>query len=65
MVQFCYELFGETKSSGITEMIIEKFVLFSLQRYSSSVVGKCINTYWTDKSYVGKLKDALTNEGII
>lgn len=60
VVQFCYELFGEAKSSGITQMILEKFHQFSLHRYSSSVVWRCINTYWTDKSYVAKLKDCLT-----
>jgi hypothetical protein len=61
VVQFCYELFGESRSSGITEMIIEKFVQFSLQKYSSSVVSKCINVYWTDHSYAGRLKDSLKN----
>lgn len=61
VVQFCYELFGEAKSSGITEMIIEKFVQFSLQKYSSSVVSKCINIYWTNQQYAVRLKDCLKN----
>ena len=44
VVQFCYELFGETKSSGITEMILEKFAQFSIQKYSSSVILKCLRS---------------------
>ena len=64
VIQFCYEYFGEVKSSGITEMIIEKFVQFSLQKYSSSVVSKCISTYWKDKNCALKLKEVLKPEGI-
>lgn len=45
-------------------MILEKFSAFSVQKYSSSVVLKCINTYWTDKAYVNKLKDTLKSDGI-
>lgn len=65
VIQFCYELFGESKSSGITEMIIEKFVQFSLQKYSSSVVSKCLATYWKDKSYPSKIKEVLKIDGVI
>ena len=65
VVQFCYELFGEAKSSGITEMILERFSAFSLQKYSSSVLLKCINTYWTDRAYLHRLKDTLKSDGIL
>lgn len=65
VVQFCYETLGESKSSAITENIIERFVPLSLQKYSASVILKCINIYWTDHSYVDRLKDSLRPDGIL
>jgi hypothetical protein len=65
IIQFCYELFGEDKSTGITEMIIERFQQFSLQKYSSSVVYKCLASYWTKSSTYARLKQALTPDAII
>lgn len=46
-------------------MIIEKFVQFSLQKYSSSVVSKCLATYWKDKSYPAKIKEVLKIDGVL
>ena len=48
IVQFCYELFGSQKSAGITELILVRFAQFSMQKYSSSVVLKCVAQYWDD-----------------
>ena len=46
-------------------MIIERFSQFSLQKYSSSVVYKCISTYWTNDKIFIRLKQTLTVDGII
>jgi len=49
IIQFCYEMFGEEKCHRITDIIIERFFQFSIQKYSGNVVFKCINSYWTKK----------------
>jgi membrane protein involved in colicin uptake len=46
-------------------MILEKFAQFSIQKYSSSVIMKCISNYWKDRSYINKLRDVLKPDGII
>jgi hypothetical protein len=50
---------------AITERIIDKFTQFSLQKYSSAVIFKCINTYWTNKDTLLRLKNALNSDAII
>lgn len=62
IIQFCYELFGEEKCGGITERIIDKILQFSLQKYSSAVIFKCISTFWLSKDNLNKLKNALTSD---
>jgi hypothetical protein len=65
IIQFCYELFGEDKCAGITEMITERFPQFAIQKYSSSVVYKCVSCYWVKKESFNRLKQTLTPESII
>jgi len=65
VLQFCYELFGQEKCVAITERIIDKFTQFSLQKYSSAVIFKCINTYWTSKDSLMRLKNVLNSDAII
>lgn len=42
VVQFCYEYFGSERCVRITEMIFDRFPQYSMQKYSSSVVLKCV-----------------------
>jgi hypothetical protein len=42
VVQFCYEYFGSERCARITEMIIDRFPQYSMQKYSGSVVLKCV-----------------------
>jgi hypothetical protein len=65
VLQFCYEHFGEEKCGAITDRIIDKFTQFSLQKYSSAVIFKCINTYWTNKETLMRLKNTLNSDAII
>ena len=61
IIQFCFELFGEEKCGAITERIIDKFLQFSLQKYSSAVLFKCISQYWTSKDTLSRLKNGLSH----
>lgn len=65
VLQFCYELFGQDMCVAITERIIDKFTQFSLQKYSSAVIFKCINSYWTNKDTLLRLKNALNADCIM
>lgn len=62
IIQFCYEFFGEDKCAAITERIIDRILQFSLQKYSSAVVFKCVGSYWSQKDTLNRLKNALSNE---
>lgn len=42
VVQFCYEYFGPERCMRITEMIIDRFAQYSMQKYSGSVVLRCV-----------------------
>jgi len=46
-------------------MIIERFPQFSLQKYSSSVVLKCISSFWNQKESLNRLKQALNADAIV
>jgi hypothetical protein len=52
VVQFCYEFFGSERCLRVTEMILERFPQFSIQKYSSSVVLKCVEGYWGNKDII-------------
>jgi hypothetical protein len=65
VVQFCYEFIGGDKSLRITEMIIERFPQFSIQKYSGNVVLKCVDSYWTNRDTVEKLKYSLNANSIL
>lgn len=56
VIQFCYELFDLEKCAGITERILSKFYHYSMGKFASNVLLKCISTYWTDKRVFQSLK---------
>jgi len=56
VIQFCYELFDEEKCSGITERILLQFLHYATGKYSTSVLLKCISTYWTDRRVYQSLR---------
>jgi hypothetical protein len=62
IIQFCFDFFGEDKCEAITERIMNKFLPFSLQKYSNAVICKCVTIYWTNKATLDRLRNALTNE---
>jgi hypothetical protein len=41
-----------------------KFLPFSLQKYSSAVIYKCVASFWIQKDTINLLRNALTNEVI-
>ena len=43
VVQFVYECLGEYYCVGITEMILKRFIRYSLHKFSGNVVYKCIS----------------------
>ena len=46
-------------------MITERFPQFAIQKYSSSVVYKCVSCYWVKKESFNRVKQTLTPEAII
>ena len=46
-------------------MILERFPQFSIQKYSGSVILKCVDTYWANKDTVEKLKYSLNTNSIL
>ena len=64
IIQFCYDFFKEDKCAAITERIIDRILQFSLQKYSSAVIFKCISNYWTHKDTLNRLRNSLTPEVI-
>lgn len=59
VVQFNYELFEPFLTSGLTDSILMKLPQYSLSKYSTNVIFKCLNAYWINqKEYVSNvLKD--------
>ncbi len=56
VVQFNFELFENSLTSTLTDSILMKLPQYSLSKYSTNVVYKCINTYWIDnKEYVSSV----------
>ena len=64
VIQFCYELFDLERCSGITERILSRFTFYSMGKFASNVLLKCISIYWTDKRVYQSLK-SLTNTQIL
>lgn len=62
IIQFCFDYFGEDKCEAISERIMSKILPFSLQKYSSAVVYKCVSSYWMNKTTLDRLKNTLNNE---
>lgn len=52
VVQFCYEFFGCERCIRITDMILQRFPQYSIQKYSGSVLFKCVDSYWSSKDIV-------------
>ncbi len=46
-------------------MILERFPQFSIQKYSGSVVLKCVESYWGKEDAVEKLKYSLNANSIL
>lgn len=64
VIQFCYELYDLEKCSGITQRILSQFAKYSMGKFSSNVLLKCISIYWTDRRIYSYLK-ALGNNQIV
>ena len=64
VIQFCYELFDLEKCAGITERILSRFFFYSVGKFSSNVLIKCISAYWVDKSVYKTLR-GLNNSQIV
>jgi len=56
VVQFNFELFEPFLTSALTDSILMKLPQYSLSKYSTNVVFKCLNSYWIDqKEYVSNV----------
>ena len=62
VIQFCYELFDLEKCSGITERILSRFAYYAIGKFSSNVILKCIQIYWTDQRIYTSLKGLPNNQ---
>lgn len=56
VVQFNFELFEPALISSLTDSILMKLPQYSLSKYSTNVVFKCLSVYWVDrKEYVSSV----------
>lgn len=56
VVQFNFELFEHTFTSILMDTILMKLSQYSLSKYSTNVVFKCLNSYWANqKEYVSSV----------
>jgi hypothetical protein len=56
VVQFNFELFEPFLTSALTDSILMKLPQYSLSKYSTNVVFKCLNSCWADqKEYVSNV----------
>lgn len=56
VVQFNFELFEPFFTSALMDSILMKLPQYSLSKYSTNVVFKCLNSYWIDqKEYVSNV----------
>lgn len=64
-IQEAFEVFGQEQLKGISEFIFSKFMLFSKEKFSSSVLCKCISNYWKGSDFYDRFKSRLSPADIL
>ena len=64
-IQEAYEIFGEREMREISEFIFSKFRALAKEKFSSSVICKCLSTYWRETDYLKGLKSKLNTGEIV
>jgi len=58
-------VFGTNQLKGISELILNKFKKLAKEKFSSSVLCKCVNTYWKNTEYYECLKAKLSSSDLL
>lgn len=64
-IQEAFDLFGINELKGISEFIFSKLRPLAKEKFSSSVICKCISSYWRGTSYYDRLKSKMNTSEIV
>ena len=58
-IQEAFEILGEKYLREISEFIFTKLRALAREKFSSSVICRCLSSYWRDTDYLNRLKSKL------
>ena len=65
VVQFFYEYLGSKFCWNITNVILERFKKYSVQKFSGNVLVKCVDSYWNLKDVSERLRTVFGGNSVL